>query len=150
MLPAFRSHWPGAVSEDPQDTYRLPVSINVPVELAALNAALITIETMSNSYAKREQIAALESEADRPDLSDDPEAAHQISSELSRLHAEVRAVEQIRRKLDDAAALYNLAVADDDGDTHAAARREVIQLREQIKNLQARTMPSGNKPGAAR
>lgn len=119
------------------------MSTDLRIELAALDAVLTGIETTGNADAKRAQTTALESESDQPELRSDPEAAHQASDRLSRLHAEMRDVAKIRRRLDDVAALYYLAVADDDADTHAAARREIIQLRGVINELQLRTMPSG-------
>ncbi|MDR2897043.1 MAG: PCRF domain-containing protein, partial [Propionibacteriaceae bacterium] len=71
-------------------------------------AAVIDVPT------KRSAIAELEKAAAVPDLWNDQEHAQQVTSQLSRLQADVERVESLRSRLDDADTLLELAVEEDD------------------------------------
>ncbi len=121
----------------------LIVSIDIPAELADLDSTLRNIEAVLDLDAKRAQIADLETEAARPDLWDDPESAQQVTSRLSRLQSEVRGAEGIRQRLDDISVLLELAEAEDDADTQAEVVSELAAVRQQIGDLEIRTLLSG-------
>nr|WP_228389156.1 peptide chain release factor 2 [Cumulibacter manganitolerans] len=119
------------------------MSIDIPAELADLDSTLRNIEAVLDLDAKRAQIADLETEAARPDLWDDPESAQQVTSRLSRLQSEVRGAEGIRQRLDDISVLLELAEAEDDADTQAEVVSELAAVRQQIGDLEIRTLLSG-------
>ena len=119
------------------------MSADIFTELADLNTTLSNIEAVLDLDGKRTQIAELEKDAGRPDLWDDPEQAQQVTSRLSRLQAEVRGAEEIRQRLDDIDVLRELAEAEDDADTRAEAESELAAVRQQIGELEIRTLLSG-------
>nr|WP_199849503.1 peptide chain release factor 2 [Blastococcus sp. Marseille-P5729] len=119
------------------------MSADISTDLAELDATLSNIEAVLDLDGKRAQITELEKEAGRPDLWDDPDQAQQVTSKLSRLQSEVRGVEEIRQRLDDISVLQELAEAEDDADTAAEVGRELSAVRQQIDELEVRTLLSG-------
>ncbi|GAA4422087.1 peptide chain release factor 2 [Actinokineospora soli] len=91
----------------------------------------------------RNQVAALEEQASRPDLWDDPEAAQKVTSQLAHRQGELRRVESLRSRVDDLAVLYELADEGDDADARAEADAEREKLRSDIATMEVRTLLSG-------
>jgi peptide chain release factor 2 len=117
--------------------------VDVPAELKELNATLVSIESVVDLAAMRAELADLEQQASAPDLWDDVESAQQITSRLSFVQGEIRRVEDLRRRLDDAQVLWDLAEEADDADSRAEAEAEVGTLRKAIDELEVRTLLSG-------
>ena len=65
---------------------------------------------------KRAQAADLQQQAADPSLWDDPAKGRRITSELSRLNAELDRVDELQRKLDDATAIDELLSDAEDPD----------------------------------
>jgi peptide chain release factor 2 len=85
----------------------------------------------------------LEQQASAPDLWNDVEYAQRVTSKLSNVQNEIRRVEDLRRRLDDAEVLYELAQEADDADSRGEAEREIATLRSAIDELEVRTLLSG-------
>jgi peptide chain release factor 2 len=117
--------------------------VDVPAELKELSATLASIEAVVDVAALRDEIAALEKQASAPDLWDDPDNAQQVTSRLSYVQGEIRRVEDLRRRVDDAQTLWDLAEEMDDADSRAEAEAEVVGLRKAIDELEVRTLLSG-------
>jgi peptide chain release factor 2 len=116
---------------------------DVPEEIAALSATLKSIETVLDLDSMREAAAELEQQASVPNLWDDPAAAQKVTSRLSFLQNEIRRVEGLRSRIDDAAMLHEMAL--EEGDTGAIEEiaRDVSALRKSIDELEVRTLLSG-------
>ncbi|MGH3441258.1 MAG: peptide chain release factor 2 [Nitriliruptorales bacterium] len=93
--------------------------------------------------AKRERLKELREEASRPDLWDDTEAARRLTTELSRLEAELDEVDRLATTLDDLAVLEELAQEEDDDPAAAEVGRGVEGLAAAIDRLEVATLLSG-------
>jgi peptide chain release factor 2 len=117
--------------------------VDVPAELKELSATLASIESVVDLAALRRESAELERQASAPDLWNDTEHAQRVTSRLSFVQGEVRRVEELRRRVDDAQVLWDLAEEMDDADSRVEAEHEVAGLRGAIDELEVRTLLSG-------
>jgi peptide chain release factor 2 len=117
--------------------------VDVPAELKELSATLSSIEAVVDVAALRREVADLEQQAAAPNLWDDPDNAQRVTSRLSYVQGEIRRVEDLRRRLDDAQTLWDLAEELDDADSRVEAEAEVAVLRRSIDELEVRTLLSG-------
>jgi peptide chain release factor 2 len=123
---------------------------DVLADLKELSATLVSIEKVLDLPKLREQLAALEAQAGDPDLWNDQEHAQKVNSELSHIQGQIRRVEDLRTRIDDAELLWEMAEAEgsdaDSGDA-AQARVEVEEelgkLRKSIDELEVQTLLSG-------
>ena len=112
-------------------------------ELKALDATLSSIEQVLDVPGLRAQAADLEAQASAPDLWNDPDAAQRVTSRLSYVQGEIRRVEGLRSRLDDASVLLDLAETEEDAAVHAEALAEIVALTRAIGELEVRTLLSG-------
>ena len=117
--------------------------MDVPAELKELSTTLATIEAVLDLPAMRAELAGLEAQAAAPDLWDDTDKAQQVTSRLSYVQGDIRRVEDLRRRVDDAQTLWDLAEEMDDDDSRAEAETELTSLRKAIDELEVRTLLSG-------
>jgi peptide chain release factor 2 len=82
---------------------------DVPAELKELSATLTSIEAVLDVARLRAQVAELERQASDPELWNDPENAQKVTSKLSHTQGQIRRVEELRSRLDDAELLWELA-----------------------------------------
>lgn len=116
---------------------------DVSADLKDLATTLEGIEAVTDVPALKNEIADLEEQAGAPDLWNDTEAAQKVTSRLSHAQAEVRRVEDLRRRLDDLPVLYELAEDEGDESAIADADAERAKLRTDIESLEVRTLLSG-------
>lgn len=112
-------------------------------QLARLDATLRGVEAVLNLDELRERRAALEQQAAAPGLWDDQERAQQVTSTLSRVSNEIAELESLRRQLDDAVVLHELAEAEADADALAEVGSALPGLATAIGALETRTLLSG-------
>jgi peptide chain release factor 2 len=117
--------------------------VDVPPELKELSATLSSIEAVVDLATLHREVAELEEQASAPDLWDDVEKAQKVTSRLSYAQGEIRRVEDLRRRLDDAQTLWDLAEEMDDADSRTEAESELVGLRKAIDELEVRTLLSG-------
>ena len=115
----------------------------MPAELKELSATLTSIEKVLDLGALRTEMAGLEEQAAQPDLWSDQEKATQVTSRLSQVQADLRRIDDLRRRLDDAVVLYELAEDEDDAGTHDEVEGELVGLRKAIGELEVRTLLGG-------
>jgi peptide chain release factor 2 len=119
------------------------VAADFSVALDELDTTLTSIEAVLDVDRLRREVAELEQRVAAPDLWDDVEKAQQLTSKLSYLQGDLRRVEELRRRLDDAAVLHELAEEEGDAGSLAEAERELAGLRKEIDELEVRTLLSG-------
>src|SRR3982750_4381876 len=119
------------------------VAADFAVVLDELDSTLKSIEAVLDVDRLRREVAALEEQAAAPDLWDDVEAAQGLTSKLSYLQGDLRRIEELRRRLDDAAVLPELAQEGNDPPSAAEADRELEGLRKEIDELEVRTLLAG-------
>jgi peptide chain release factor 2 len=117
--------------------------VDVAADLKELNATMASIEAVVDLPKLRAELADLEQQASAPDLWNDLEHAQQVTSRLSYVQGEIRRVSDLRRRLDDAGVLWDLANEMDDADSRAEAETEVTALQKAIDELEVRTLLSG-------
>ncbi|MCL2465254.1 MAG: PCRF domain-containing protein, partial [Micrococcales bacterium] len=108
-----------------------------------LSHRLASIEAVVDPDAKRAQIGELEQQVAEPNLWDDQARAQQLTSKLSALNADVDRLTSLRKRLDDAEVLAQLAAEAEDAESAAEADREVAGLSQEIETLEIRTLLSG-------
>src|SRR3954447_3360318 len=119
------------------------VAADFAVVLDELDSTLKSIEAVLDVDRLRREGAALEEQAAPPPPWDDVEAAQALPSKLSYLQGDLRRVEELRRRLDDAGLLHEMAAEENDEATAAEAERELVALRKEIDELEVRTLLSG-------
>jgi peptide chain release factor 2 len=117
--------------------------VDVPAELKELSSTLANVEAVLDLGKLRDEAAQLEQQAAAPDLWDDPDAAQKVTSRLSYVQGEIRRVEDLRRRVDDAQVLWEMAEEAEDDDSKAEAESEATALRKAIDELEVRTLLSG-------
>ncbi|HLY34205.1 MAG TPA: peptide chain release factor 2 [Jatrophihabitantaceae bacterium] len=117
--------------------------MDVPAELKELSATLASIEAVLDVPKLRAEATELEQRASAPDLWNDSDNAQKVTSRLSFVQGEIRRVEDLRRRVDDAQVLWELAEESDDAAVRAEAEAEATSLRKAIDELEVRTLLSG-------
>jgi peptide chain release factor 2 len=117
--------------------------VDVPAELKELATTLGSIEAVVDLPALRREAGELAEQAAAPDLWNDAENAQRVTSRLSYAQGELRRVEDLRRRLDDAQTLWDLAEEMDDADSRAEVEHGLPELRKAIDELEVRTLLSG-------
>jgi len=116
---------------------------DVPAELKELATTLASIESVLDLDAMHAEVTDLEAKASAPDLWDDPASAQKVTSRLSSVQGEIRRVEGLRQRLDDAQVLWGMAEDAGDDKERDEATAEVAALRKGIDELEVRTLLSG-------
>ncbi|MCW2496521.1 peptide chain release factor 2 [Jatrophihabitans sp.] len=116
---------------------------DLPAELKELSATLASIEAVLDLPAMHAELSDLEAQAAAPDLWDDAEKAQQVTSRLSYVQGDIRRVEDLRRRVDDAQLLWDMAEEADDDDSRTEVETELRSLRKAIDELEVRTLLSG-------
>jgi peptide chain release factor 2 len=112
-------------------------------QLKVLDGTLRNIEAVLDLDRLRKEKAELEEAASAPNLWDDQARAQQITSRLSYTAGEITKLERLRRRLDDAVVLLELAEAEDDPAAQAEVGTELAALHKAIEELEVRTLLSG-------
>jgi peptide chain release factor 2 len=101
----------------------------------------------AESYLKIEELRArrplLETEASRPDLWDDPEAAKRVTGELSTVVDDLEQYEGLVQELEDAETLHELAREVDDESQEPEIEEALGRLDRELRGLELRSMFSG-------
>jgi peptide chain release factor 2 len=112
-------------------------------ELRALRQRLSDAERYLDLEGLRKRLAELESEASRPDLWDDADAARKVTTELSRVKADVDELEGIGSRVSDAETLHQLAVEEGDESVESEIGDALATVGGAIGALELRSLYSG-------
>ncbi len=105
---------------------------------------LAGVEAVADPARLRAQVAGLEQQASAPDLWDDQDKAQRVTSRLSYAQGELRRLDELRRRVDDLAIMFELAEEEDDAEALADAERELADVRKIVEELEVRTLLSGD------
>jgi len=89
---------------------------------------------------KRARVTELETEMARPDLWDDPKHGAQVGAEYGRLNEDVKLIDGITRRLEDARTLYELAVEEGDDSVAAELEAMLVALARELDELDLRSL----------
>ena len=115
-------------------------------EISALRATLSTISAVSDPEALRARIEDLSQQATAPDLWDDTDKAQKVTTALSQAQNELERITSMESRIDDLEVLVEMATegaGDDDAETLAEAEAELLTIRKDLDQLEARTLLSG-------
>jgi peptide chain release factor 2 len=88
-------------------------------------------------------IKELEEQASAPDLWDDPDAAQQVTSALSRANSERDRVLGMDARIEDLETLVEMGQEESDAATMEEAERDLATLKKDVGELEVRTLLSG-------
>ncbi len=112
-------------------------------DLAALRKRLAEAEGYLRIEDARARMAQLETEASRPDLWDDVDAARAVTTELSALRDDVELHERLTGQLTDAETLFELAREEGDESVVPEIEGLVAALGRELDALELRSLLSG-------
>jgi peptide chain release factor 2 len=102
----------------------------------------------AEQYLRIEELRArrplLETEASRPDLWDDPDAARRVTGELSTVTDDLDLFTRLTSELDDAETLHELAREEDDASQEPEIEGALTSLDGELRGLELRSMFSGD------
>lgn len=111
-------------------------------------AALQTSLSEARQYLRiddlRDQRAALETEATRPDLWDDPDKARAVTGELSSLVEDIDLYEALEERISDAETLAELAREEGDESLEPEVAEAIDALRSDFSALELRSLFTGD------
>ena len=120
------------------------MAVDFPQEIKELRATMDSVRGVTDLDALQAQIKDLEAKASAPDLWDDPEAAQQVTSALSRANSERDRVLGMDARIDDLETLVEMGTEDGgDPETIAEAERELVTIKKALGELEVRTLLSG-------
>jgi peptide chain release factor 2 len=111
--------------------------------LAAQRARVDHIRGYLDIDAKRALLEDLEGQAADPTLWDDPEAARDVTTRLSRVRSDLERHDDLTERLDDLEVLNELAQEEDDDATAAEVARGIDRVARAVDRLEVATLLSG-------
>lgn len=121
----------------------------VTADLKELDGTLTTIEKVLNLEDLVDRARELEDQAADPSLWNDPDYAQTVTSELSRVQAQLKRVRGLRQRLEDLPVMYDMA-EEESADSPEEAKEAIAladeergELRKEIESLEVTTMLSG-------
>src|SRR5487761_1234501 len=112
-------------------------------EIKELSSKLTGVEVVLDLDAMRREAVGLREKASDPSLWADQERAQAVTRRLAYLEGEINRVEGLRRRLDDTQVMFELADSENDEPTREEAMRDLRALRDEINQLEVRTLLSG-------
>lgn len=121
----------------------------VTADLKELDGTLTTIEKVLNLEDLVDRARELEDQAADPSLWNDPDYAQSVTSELSRVQAQLKRVRGLRQRLEDLPVMYDMA-EEESADSPEEAKEAIAladeergELRKEVESLEVTTMLSG-------
>jgi peptide chain release factor 2 len=120
------------------------VAVDFQQEIKNLRNTMDSVREVTDLASVQAQITELEAKASAPDLWDDPDAAQQVTSALSRANSEYERVTGMDQRINDLETLVEMGTEDGgDAETMAEAERELVSLQKAVGELEVRTLLSG-------
>jgi peptide chain release factor 2 len=113
-------------------------------DIAELRKRLAEAEQYLRIGELRARRPQLETEASRPDLWDDPDAARAVTSELAAATGDIELVEGLTSRVDDAETLAELAREEGDESQEPEIVRELAAVGRKLDELELRSLFSGD------
>ena len=112
-------------------------------ELAAARKRVAQLESDLDIAVKRDRYGELQERAAEPGLWDDPDNARQVTTQLSRVEAELTRFDALVERLDDLDVLDELAVEEDDASSATEVVSGLEVVRAELDRLEVATMLGG-------
>jgi peptide chain release factor 2 len=112
-------------------------------EIGELKAKLASIEAVLDPDSMGKEADGLRVRAADPALWEDQEQAQAVTRRLSYLDGEIVRLDRLRQRLDDTSVMFELAESENDEPTRVEATRDLSVLRQEMNQLEIRTLLSG-------
>ena len=120
------------------------MAVDFQQEIKQLRNTMDSVREVTDLASVQQQITELEAKASVPNLWDDPEAAQQVTSALSRANSEYERVTGMDQRIDDLETLVEMGTEDGgDPETMVEAETELVSLQKAVGELEVRTLLSG-------
>ena len=119
------------------------VAFDFTQEIKELRATMDSVRGVTNLDELARTIDELEQQASAPDLWDDPDAAQQVTSALSRANSERDRVLGMDARIEDLETLVEMGQEESDAATLEEAERDLATLKKDVGELEVRTLLSG-------
>jgi peptide chain release factor 2 len=116
---------------------------NLGDDLAALRKRLNEAEQYLDLAGKRARMVELEAEVAKPDLWDDADNARAVTTEYGRVGDDVKLLESLGGRLDDAETLFQMAVEEGDESQGPELEAELASLARDLDSLELRSLFTG-------
>jgi peptide chain release factor 2 len=112
-------------------------------DLAALRKRLAEAEGYLDLAGKRGRMIELEAEMARPDLWDDQNHAREVTTEFGRVSDDIKVLDGLAQRIDDAETLFELAAEESDESQEAEIEREIAEVSAAFDQLELRSLFTG-------
>ncbi len=112
-------------------------------DLGALARRLGEADRYLDLEGKRRRLGELEVELAKPDLWDDADQARAVSTEFGRVNEDVKLLDGLRARLEDAETLHQLAVEEADDSVEAELIAVLEDLERRLQDLDLRSLFTG-------
>ena len=120
------------------------MAVDFQQEIKQLRNTMDSVREVTDLASVQQQITELEAKASVPNLWDDPDAAQQVTSALSRANSEYERVTGMDQRIDDLETLVEMGTEDGgDPETMVEAEKELVSLQKAVGELEVRTLLSG-------
>src|SRR5579864_1890674 len=109
-------------------------------DLRALRTRLSDAEKYLSIDAKRARLGELDGELGRADLWEDQDNARAVTTEHGRLSEDVRLIESLERRIEDADTLYHLGVEEGDDSVEPEVADALAKLGRSLDDLELRSL----------
>jgi len=109
-------------------------------DLRALASRLADATRYLTIEDKRARLADLEVDMGRPDFWDDRKHAAQVGAEYGRINEDVKLIDAISKRLEDARTLHELAVEEGDDSVEAELEAMLVALAKELDELDLRSL----------
>src|SRR5262249_24605234 len=111
--------------------------------ISELSSTLDSVAAVLNPDAMSKEADRLREAAGDPGVGADRERGQAVTRRLSYLEGELARLDKLRRRLDDTRVMFELAEQENDEPTREEATAELAALRNEIDQLEIRTLLSG-------
>ncbi len=120
------------------------MAVDFEQEIKNLRATMDSVREVTDLAGLQVRMGELEAQASAPNLWDDPDAAQQVTSALSRANNEYERVTGMDSRINDLETLVEMGTEDGgDPETMVEAERELASLQKAVGELEVRTLLSG-------
>ncbi|MGO4360721.1 peptide chain release factor 2 [Terrabacter sp. 2TAF16] len=119
------------------------MAVDFTQEIKDLRATMDSVRGVTNLDELARTIDELEQQASAPDLWDDPDAAQQVTSALSRANSERDRILGMDARIEDLETLVEMGQEESDAATLEEAERDLATLKKDVGELEVRTLLSG-------
>ncbi|MGI8793385.1 MAG: peptide chain release factor 2 [Acidimicrobiales bacterium] len=116
---------------------------NLAEDLAEIRKRLTEADDYLAIEAKRARLVELEVEVGRPDLWDDPEKGRAVSTEYNQTLEDLKLVDDLTARFEDAETLYAMAVEEKDESQGPELEAELAALAKELNRLELRSLFTG-------